>query len=245
MIDIENLSRTGKILLSLAWVLISIQCLLGILIAWSVGFQSYEYNLEVYGSFSSNYFDIMLAVLPFLMVALVSLSVIPLCKAIYIQKSIIKKLLFLLGVLLISLINFETLAFAFERQFHKTFYQTVKFEKELIINSNKIFANNELIINSENLSNEKVLAIQATLISLEKEKINLQLAIINTYKDNQIYRLAQSFYGLNNGEIVSKRQLQLLAKTWFGTLAGIIVLVPILLSFGAFQFRKKEYKEIL
>ena len=69
--------------------------------------------------------------------------------------------------------------------------------------------------------------------------------ILEASPDNQIYRLAQSFYGLNNGEIVSKRQLQLLAKTWFGTLAGIIVLVPILLSFGAFQFRKKEYKEIL
>ena len=118
MSTIENQQRWGNFLLTLAWALILIQAATGLAISWSMSHQTYEFYVLEYGSFSSNYFDLILAGLPFFIVALVQLAVIPLCKVVYEHQNKLKKTLFLVGVILISLISFETLALAFERNFH-------------------------------------------------------------------------------------------------------------------------------
>ena len=181
MTTIENRQRWGNFLLTLAWALILIQAATGLAISWSMSYQTYEFYVLEYGSFSSNYFDLILAGLPFFMVALIALAVIPLCKVVYEHQNKLKKTLFLVGVIVISLINFETLALAFERRFHN----------------------------------------------------------VAQIENTQIYRLAQSFY---NVAIPHNDQVILLATLWYSTIAGILVLIPILLAFGAFRLKKNSNK---
>jgi len=224
-------------LLILAWSLILIHVAIGFMISWSMGYQTYDLYVQEYGSFPFNYFDLIFASLPFIIVALVQLAVIPLCKVIYEHQNKLKKTLFLVGVILISLMSFETLSLAFERQFNNLFFEVQVIENKLILSEEKIIFNNDLITNSESLSDEEIESIKTTLINLINEKISLQLEILEAYKGNQLYRLGQSFYGLDNDELVTEQQLSIIAKVWYGSIAGILVLVPILLAFGAFGLK--------
>jgi hypothetical protein len=299
-----------------------------------MGYQTYEIYTDEFGEFPLvRYYDLILAGLPFFMVALVQLAVIPLCKVVYEHQNKLKKTLFLVGVILISLINFETLALAFERQFNNMFFEAQVIQKKLIASEEKIQFNEDLIENvkqnfadadteeqqnlkklrkdnndaikvyeqnirdreklieaikedgslgtffggtigklekeieefenkisqlfrinsrwgelqivSKNVEIEKIIfPITIELEELYNEKISLYLEIKEAYEGTQIYRIGQSFYGLENDGLVTMPQLAIIAKLWFGTLAGILVLLPILLAFGGFRLKKTAINKV-
>ncbi|MBT5662756.1 MAG: hypothetical protein HOJ05_03555, partial [Alphaproteobacteria bacterium] len=85
---IQEKISSGKKLYIFAWVIEIIAAFIGVMIAWSMGFQTYQYYITENGQFPMiHLFDLVLAGLPFLMVASVELLKIPFCKLIYLNKS--------------------------------------------------------------------------------------------------------------------------------------------------------------
>ena len=58
--------------------------------------------------------------------------------------------------------------------------------------------------------------------------------IIEKYKDTQVYRIAQTFYKLEEGELISAEQIAKVSFFWFGSLATIVSIMGVVLAFGAF-----------
>ena len=58
--------------------------------------------------------------------------------------------------------------------------------------------------------------------------------IIEKYKDTQVYRIAQTFYKLEEGELISAEQIAKVSMFWFGSLATIVSVMGVVLAFGSF-----------
>jgi hypothetical protein len=108
----------GKKLIIAAWIVEIIAAFIGLMIAWSMGLQTYEvYTADGQDFPTGKTFDIFLAALPFLMVASVELLKIPFCYLIYINRNVKVKRVFSVVLVLVTLITFETLSLGFERQY--------------------------------------------------------------------------------------------------------------------------------
>ena len=108
----------GKKLLYAAWVVEIIAAFIGLMIAWSMGIQTYEvYTADGQDFPIGKTFDLFLAALPFLMVASVELLKIPFSYLIYINTNKKVKRVFSVVLVLVTLITFETLSLGFERQY--------------------------------------------------------------------------------------------------------------------------------
>jgi hypothetical protein len=108
----------GKKLLYAAWIVEIIAAFIGLMIAWSMGIQTYEvYTADGQDFPIGKTFDLFLAALPFLMVASVELLKIPFSYLIYINKNKKVKRTFSVVLVLVTLITFETLSLGFERQY--------------------------------------------------------------------------------------------------------------------------------
>ena len=177
MSTVENRQSWGNFLLTLAWILVVVEVLISSMIGWSFGYQTYEFYVQKYGEFESfNYFDLVLASLPFLMVAAVCLTVIPICYRIY-TRDIKVKIIFSVVLLAVTFITFETLVVGLERQFNNSSKSVVIPQGKLDAVLEDIQLNNELIKNLESFSIE----------SIEKEvAIRRQDAKENFDKDIQI-----------------------------------------------------------
>jgi hypothetical protein len=137
-LTLEKIS-SGKKLYKFAWVIEIIAAFIGVMIAWSMGFQTYQYYVTENGSFPLiNLFDLVLAGLPFLMVASVELLKIPFCKLIYLNKSFKIRFLFSIVLVLVTFITFETLITGFERQFANISIQVSTPQKKLNTINQKI-----------------------------------------------------------------------------------------------------------
>ena len=108
----------GKKLLVAAWVIEIIAALIGLMIAWSMGLQTYQVYTKGGIDFpTGKIFDLFLAALPFLMVASVELLKIPFSYLIYINRNKKVKRVFSVVLVLVTFITFETLLTGFERQY--------------------------------------------------------------------------------------------------------------------------------
>jgi DNA repair exonuclease SbcCD ATPase subunit len=306
-------------LLTLAWILVVVEVLISSMIGWSHGYQTYLYFEINFESF--NYFDIMLASLPFLIVGAVCLSVIPLCYRIY-TRDIKFKIIFSVILLAVTLITFETLITGFERNYINSsksiaiseaklelVLEEIQFKEKLFENVEKEFADteNEEEQNLDNTIKENNAAIEVyrknirdrkdwieahradsslifyirsnkigqwekeikwlnneisrlikinssccvqigsdgkkvemeknILRGLKSQESKLIHEIISAYENLPIYELAKTWYNLEDGEIVTKKQMSTIARFWFGSIAGFILLIPIFLAFGAFRLK--------
>mgnify|MGYP003971738487 FL=1 len=137
-LTLEKIS-SGKKLYIFAWVIEIIAAFIGVMIAWSMGFQTYQYYVIENGHFPLiNLFDLVLAGLPFLMVASVELLKIPFCKLIYLNKGFKIRFLFSIVLVLVTFITFETLVTGFERQFANISIQVSTPQKKLNTINQKI-----------------------------------------------------------------------------------------------------------
>jgi len=114
----ENRVLWGNKLFISAWVVEIIAAFIGLIIAWSMGFQTYQvYAKEDMDFPIGRVFDLFLAALPFVMVASVELLKIPFAYLIYINPDRTVKIIFSLVLVLVTFITFETLLTGFERQY--------------------------------------------------------------------------------------------------------------------------------
>ena len=94
--------------------------------------------------------------------------------------------------------------------------------------------------------NDQITAFETALLPLKEEQLALGIEITEAYEQTQIYRIAKSWYGLEDGVIITEKQISFVAKVWFGSLAGIVSCMGIFLAFGSFIFMYSgiEYEEI-
>jgi len=171
--------KSGKKLYIFAWVIEIIAAFIGLMIAWSMGFQTYQFYVNEYGSFPMiHLFDLLLAALPFLMVASVELLKIPFCKLVYLNKSFRIRVLFSIVLVLVTFITFETLITGFERQFNNISIQVSVPQKKLSALTKKIEYIEESIENLENTTDDSI-----------SEEVTLQRKEAATSRDAAIQTL--------------------------------------------------------
>ena len=171
--------KSGKNLYIFAWVIEIIAAFIGLMIAWSMGFQTYQFYVNEYGSFPMiHLFDLLLAALPFLMVASVELLKIPFCKLVYLNKSFRIRVLFSIVLVLVTFITFETLITGFERQFNNISIQVSVPQKKLSALTKKIEYIEESIENLENTTDDSI-----------SEEVTLQRKEAATSRDAAIQTL--------------------------------------------------------
>ena len=179
--------QSGKKLYIFAWVIEGIAAFIGLMIAWSMGFQTYQFYVNEYGSFPLiNLFDLVLAALPFVMVASVELLKIPFCKLIYLNRSFKIRVLFSIVLVLVTFITFETLITGFERQFNNISIQVSVPQQKLAVLTKKIEYIEESISNLENTTDDSI-SEEVTLQREEAAKSrDSAIATLNAQKDQYL-----------------------------------------------------------
>ncbi len=185
VLTLEKIS-SGKKLYKFAWTIEIIAAFIGVMIAWSMGFQTYQYYVIENGHFPLiNLFDLVLAGLPFLMVASVELLKIPFCKLIYLNKSFKIRFFFSIILLLVTFITFETLITGFERQFANISIQVSTPQKKLNTVIQKIkFREEEVAIlqqKTEDSINDEVAIMRQEALNSRKSAIETLLAQQDQY----------------------------------------------------------------
>jgi tetrahydromethanopterin S-methyltransferase subunit B len=116
--DSKKLHNTGKGLVKFAWGVEILAVLIGLLISLMVSISVYrEISFSERGFEFADLSAILVAGLPFMLVAVVELCKIPLATAMMFAKHFVWRLGFLVAVLLLSIITFETMLNGFERNF--------------------------------------------------------------------------------------------------------------------------------
>ena len=91
---------------------------------------------------------------------------------------------------------------------------------------------------------DEIVQLERELGPYKDQQLELGFSIMDAYEQTQIYRIAKSFYGIEDGIIITEEQISFVAKVWFGSLAGIVSSMGIFLAFGAFifQYAGSEYQ---
>ena len=86
--------RTSRILYAFAWLIEAFAVATGLVIAYMVGWSTYNENLAIAssGEAVTSFANVIIASLPFVLVAVVELAKIPTASAVYATKNIIWKL---------------------------------------------------------------------------------------------------------------------------------------------------------
>ena len=169
-LTLEKIS-SGKKLYKFAWALEIIAAFIGLMIAWSQGFLTYDFYIQETGSFPVRHlYDLMLAALPFVMVASVELLKIPFCKIIYLNKVFKIRFLFSMVLVLITFITFETFSQGFESQFNNITMKVSTPQKELkTVNQNMRNFEEQILVLQQ--KTEESISDVVSIRSIEAETI--------------------------------------------------------------------------
>ena len=74
-------------------------------------------------------------------------------------------------------------------------------------------------------------------MSLEGERVDLRNNINVKVGDNQIYRMAQWFWGKESAADIDRKEVIVIASIWFGSLAFLIAFTGIILALASFVIR--------
>ena len=75
------------------------------------------------------------------------------------------------------------------------------------------------------------------ILSLKNERVELRNLINVKVGDNQIYRMAQWFFGKESAADIDRQEVVIIASFWFGSLAFLIAFTGIILALGSFVIR--------
>ena len=156
VLTLEKIS-TGKSLYKFAWTLEIIAAVIGLLIAYGQAAVTYELFKEEFGTFPiQRIYDLMLAGLPFVMVASVELLKIPFCKVIYLNKAFKIRFLFSIVLIVVTLITFETFSQGFESNFNNITMKVSKPQKKLKTVNQKMQNFEEQILKLQQIDEESI-----------------------------------------------------------------------------------------
>ena len=187
----QKLFNVGVKLVKFAWVVeilaVSIGFLVSIIVSFSVYAELNKADRELnFGDYSS----ILVAALPFVLVAVVEAAKIPVATALMYAKHLSWRILFLVGLILLASITFETMLNGFERNFSGLNIAIDEKKNESLLLQDKIDvleARKQEIntINPEKVDENYRLNVQAannayyTALNKEREHINQQISHLN------------------------------------------------------------------
>ncbi len=135
----EERQKIGRRLIAFAWGVEFVAASIGVIIAVLVIFNTQQQIKDLGGDTGpSLYMGMFLGGLPFIIVAMIELTKIPLAQAAYLSRSIIWRLVFAIGLIFLMVITFETLLNGFERNFSQRTYAISKLKKDLLNTQEKI-----------------------------------------------------------------------------------------------------------
>jgi hypothetical protein len=128
----EERKKIGGRLIYFAWGVEGVAATIGLILAGFVILNTRTQILSIGGNEDpSLYLSMFLGGLPFIVVALVELTKIPLAHAAYLSKGLAWKLVFTVGLTLLMVITFETLLNGFERNFTQRTFPIKKLRNDL------------------------------------------------------------------------------------------------------------------
>lgn len=131
--------KIGGRLIKFAWCVEIVAATIGVIIAVLVILNTEQQIKDLGGDTGpSLYMGMFLGGLPFIIVAMIELTKIPLAQAAYLSRSIIWRSVFALGLVFLMVITFETLLNGFERNFSQRTYAISKLKKDLLNTQEKI-----------------------------------------------------------------------------------------------------------
>jgi hypothetical protein len=122
------------------WAIEIIAAFVGLFIAWAQAFAAYEEIMTREGGLSiSGQVNVILGALPFVMVAVVELTKIPIASAYYNSRRRAWRAVFLLTLIFLVGITFETALNGFERNY-TTLTRTIETEKRKLVSADERLA---------------------------------------------------------------------------------------------------------
>lgn len=107
------------------------------------------------------------------------------------------------------------------------FFKQQQENKDIRTEDYKRFANNK----------DEVIKLDAQILTLDNKRVDLRNIINVKVGDNQIYRMAQWFYGKESAADIDRSEVVTIASIWFGSLAFLIAFTGILLALASFVIR--------
>lgn len=119
--------KVAKTLLYFAWFIEVCAVITGLMISAMIAQDTYEKNkaIDELGA-ATGIANVIIAALPFVMVAIVELAKIPTAQAVYVTKHPVWKTLFVLALVFLATITFETALTGFERNYRNLNYQVTQ-----------------------------------------------------------------------------------------------------------------------
>ncbi|MEQ8229240.1 MAG: hypothetical protein RIA64_14235 [Rhodospirillales bacterium] len=133
--DHPHLRRQKGIQLTIAaWAVEIIAAAIGLFIAIATALSTHEEIISTGGSGASaaDWMTIFIGALPFLMVAIVELTKIPLANAFYFSQSLAWKFIFMAALALLIFITFETMLNGFQRNFESRVFLITELKTDLV-----------------------------------------------------------------------------------------------------------------
>jgi|GEM_PF-1114893 len=87
---------------------------------------------------------------------------------------------------------------------------------------------------------ELIAAMDADLLARKQQRVELRNIINIKVGDNQVYRMAQWWYGKESAADLNRSDVMLIATLWFGSLALLIAITGILLAFASYVIRDPD-----
>jgi hypothetical protein len=103
---------------------------------------------------------------------------------------------------------------------------------------------NERIRDSEfdklSRNEELIEGIDKNLFSMKQRRVELRNQINVKVGDNQVYRMAQWWYGKESAADLNRQDVMFIASLWFGSLAILIAITGILLALASYVIRDPD-----
>lgn len=202
-LPVEQRNKIGRNLILAAWGVEIVAASIGILIAALIIWMSQQDIQKTGTEFTAatNLMSAFLGGLPFIVVAMVELTKIPLATAFYLSNRPLWKFLIGLGLLFLLFITFETILNGFERNFTQRTYVVKKYKQDLIKTESELEEINKLISDESAVTSETVRA-----------NFDAEIAQINSNRIEELNQIdiqvaeAKKTYSGRNAQILNEQK---------------------------------------
>ena len=180
--DLEFREKTSTQLLRAAWTVEIVAVLMGLAISVAVGFDGWDSLQKSDKSSAVVWINILISSAPFVLVAMVEMTKIPMSGAAYYATRWYWKVMFTLGLLFVAFVTFETMFNGLERNF-----ASLKYSMDLKMDEYTLLKEQ-----SSDLEAERAVSEELTLDSIEAA-YNARLAAIYADFDKAIVAIDQRY----------------------------------------------------
>ena len=180
-------------IIGIAWAFEVFAVFIGVSISLSMGMSAYEESLNsglLQPELSSpwnRWLNVLIAMTPFFMVAIVELTKIPLTQVLYSSSSVFWKIAFGIVLIFLAVVTFESMFNGFERNFTLVTNVVNSEMKNLVLVEEQI----------QNLNNKIEVASQLNVESIEK-KYNDRVAVLSAERDQQTRAIQEGIQRLRS-----------------------------------------------